>query len=236
MTTIVGIKTNSGLDSIVLASDLQSSDEEAETKFRIPRKIYVGDNWAMGDAGGDDKAVRRLYGKLRGNKNYGSNDNIAGEMLERAIKEKLFYEVRELNTELRKKDCSMDETHAFVFAVSKPELFLWKIDEFGNLKDPKEDHDIDYVCVGTGRERVEKYIEGLLDEEKFDRDEINTNAAIHIARGAMKAAEGDVWTGLGYDLVILTKAGVKVWGKKIREVLEKAETDKLEEIAKKYNS
>jgi hypothetical protein len=236
MTTILGIQTNSdkGLESIVMVSDLQVSDDEQEAKWKIPRKIYIGENWAMGDTGGDDKDVRRMYGVLQGYKRYGSNDNRAQKIIERAVRRRKFLEVRELNTELSRLDKDEDELHSFVFAVNKPELNLWRVDSYGNLKISSGDKAIDYVRVGSGKEQVDKYIEEVLENEKFDRDNITTTSAIKIGRGAIRAAEKDKWSGYGYDLVILTKKEIITWGKEIQQELEEADNNKIDKICNYY--
>ena len=53
--------------------------------------------------------------------------------IERAIEKKFFSEVNELNTQVMKKDDDINLTHRFIFAVNKPKLSLWTIDEFGNF-------------------------------------------------------------------------------------------------------
>jgi len=53
--------------------------------------------------------------------------------MEKAIKEKSFPEVIELNRGLRKVDVAASDLFIFVLASRKPRLDFWLIDEFGNF-------------------------------------------------------------------------------------------------------
>src|SRR3989344_5649504 len=64
MTTILGIKTNSGPDAVVLVADRQESilDEKNERTLRgIKEKIHRGTNWAMAYMGAIDAKIDSFY-------------------------------------------------------------------------------------------------------------------------------------------------------------------------------
>ena len=198
------------------------------------RKIYVGENWAMGDSGGDDVDVIRFYHVLQGHKNYGSNTERSKAIIEKAIEKKSFVEINELNAHLMKKNDDIESTHRFIFAVNKPSFGLWMIDEFGNFKEHNEDSKIDYVCIGRGEDKVKEHISEVIEEDKFDRDNYSIVDAIKMARGAMVAAEKDIYTGMGYNLTIITQENIKEWGKEIKKELRDAEQRMLKKIEDIY--
>ncbi len=239
MTTIIGIRTNHGLEGVVMASDHQSSkyDEGELVSKTSVKKIYCGDYWAMGDAGADDKHVLKFYKVLMGHRNCNSNEQKAKTTIERAVREKYFEEVVNLNTLVMKKDNANDieKAHSFLFAVNKPDMGLWYVDEFGNLKEPSDDKDIDYACIGSGEKKVDEYLERAISEQDIDRDKITIGIAIDLIRGAMNAAEKDAATGFGYDLIVITDKEVRNYGDEIKKSIVNAEREKLEEIKKAYN-
>ncbi len=239
MTLLIGIKTNTGLDRVVLASDRQLSEYEegAFSSKRPIRKIYSGDFWAMGDAGGDDQDVRRFYRMLRGHKGYGSGPEQAKRMIKVAIKERRFHEVRELNTELMRtgENIDIEDTHAFLLAVNSPRIGLWLVDEFGNIKDPPKERDFDYLLLGNGKKEAEGYIQRLLAEEQIDRDRISTRTALSVVRGALKAAEKKADVGFGYDVVVVSKKGVEDLGREIGKSVASAERAAWRNVENKYN-
>lgn len=239
MTTIIGIRTNAGLDSIVLASDYQVTGYDGRDKpisRGYDKKIWHGEYWALGNDGLDCGEVHQFFRVLMGHKRYDSSPEIANEIFQRALKEKDFVEIRTLNRGLRKKDYRLEDLPSFIFAVNKPELSLWWIDEFGNLHERDEDKNFDYICAGSGEEMAEKYIQDLIDERKIDREKITTKIAIKIVRGTIRSAEKeDLTTGLGYDLVIVTaEKGIKSWGEEIKKEIREAEEKKLDAIGDEY--
>ena len=244
MTTFIGIRTNAGEDAIILMADRQSTNSTDSEKKSIT-KLYFGrygakeefGYWAMGDAGADDREVRRFYGLLKGDGRYGSNEKRAQKIIDRAIRKQIFLEVIKLNRDImRSPNSDIEETHCFLMAVNRPDLSLWLIDEFGNFKKPEEDKNFDYICLGSGKYKAEQKIEQLIADEEIDRDKITPKAAISIGRKALGMAESDLSTGMGYDLLIMTKRRLDNWGKIIRKELSEHEEKRLSEIAEQYKS
>ncbi len=240
MTTLIGIKTNSGLDRIVLASDNQITRYDKKDNKPVSkhpdRKLYYEDKWAIGIAGVSDYETTKFFGVLRGNKTYGSSEENAKRIIEGAIKNLDFPEINELNKKLRKKGIDLEDLPAFIFAANEPKLTLWWIDEFGNFHKRDEEAEFDYICLGSGEDKASQYIESLIENEKIKKDKITTREAIRIARESIYAAEKDMDTGLGYDLVILTEHEIKSWGDEIKKEIREAEAKKLEDIANYYES
>jgi len=68
MTTIVAVKTNSGADAVVLASDTQlnwANDDGEPSAKQDFYKIFTGDHWAMADAGMSDSDLALATGTNR---------------------------------------------------------------------------------------------------------------------------------------------------------------------------
>jgi hypothetical protein len=237
MTSLIGIRTNFGLDAIVLAADYQLTgfdDDDKPVSRRVERKLHFDDCWAMGYTGICRKELMRFFGVLKGYKNYGSNPEKARAVIEKAVKEKEFLEVAQLNGRLRKNKVDMENLVSFIFAVNKPKLGLWLVDEYGNFQGIDENKDFDYIYLGSGEDEMNKRIEGLIAERKIDGEKISVGVALKIAGEAMHAAERDPGTGLGYDLVVMTEKETKSWGDEIKDEIRKAEDRKVEEIAKSY--
>lgn len=234
MTVVIGIRTNRGLDHIVLASDRQLSEDnedEDKTKLKRPiRKIYSGTHWVMGDAGGDDYDVRKFYRTLDSRSN-GHNRTVRW-----AVRKKTFNEVLELNRRLMlKPEKTFEDTHAFILATNKP-FSLWAVDEYGNLKDTPTDSDFDYMCIGSGKVAVKDHFRQQLAEEQFDRDAITTEAAIKLAIGGVYAASNIEGVGLGYDLFVVSPTRIIDWGQKIRRTIKRAEKTSIADLLKHYRA
>ncbi len=64
MTTILGIKTNSGPDAVVLVADRQESIPDGESQYSlkgVKEKIHKGKNWAMAYMGAIDPKIDSFY-------------------------------------------------------------------------------------------------------------------------------------------------------------------------------
>jgi len=236
MTTLVGIKANEGREGVVIASDYQVSEEDGRGYLisKSPRsKIDAGPFWAMAHAGGDALPVREFYKFLKGNKGNNPNKKKARSTILSAIDDLHFPEVVELNTKLSAKGNEEDAV-SFLLAINDPELNLYLVDSYGNIKGPNDESDFDYICLGSGGEKAENYIKDLLAQEKIDRDEISLKEAIYVARGAIGAAETEAGTGMGFNLVVLVKGEIGEYGKEMRSELRKTEEASLEKIVKHY--
>lgn len=237
MTTIIGIRANEGDDAIVLAADYQLgiyNGDELVSKRRIP-KLQTGEFWAIGDAGEDDGDMIKFYGMLRGNRRYRSSKEHASKVIERAVNERSFNEVLEINKSVRARK-SLESTHSFILAVNKPSLELFLVDEFGNLQTIPEEREIDYLVIGSGSDLVHKYVDDSLSNEKLDRCKISVESAIKLATDLMRVAERDGASGLGYDLVILQENSIDRWGAEIKKALSVAEKEVVRKIVDHYTT
>lgn len=232
MTLLIGIRTNYGTEGIVIASDRQLSESEDNGKGvveskRAVRKIFYGPFWAIGACGGD---YREIIDFCRTVNVYRSTDTNkqkqAQEIVERAIRDRWFREVRDLNTLIMKKgSAEIGETASFILAVTKPKMAIWKVDEFGNFKDIPEENDFEYLSLGSGSDTADGYIKQQLAEERIDRDQITIQSARRIACGALSAANTVGSVGMGYDLAVLTGIEIKDWGSSIRRGLQRAQSE-----------
>jgi hypothetical protein len=236
MTTIFGLQSNHGLESIVLIADNQSNHlEDGEITKTIPiTKLFYGDFWVMGDSGGDDKDVRRFYNYFRGYKNAGSNPVKAKSALKTAVTKGFFPQVDKLNRNVMRKTNDIENTHNFILAVNEPKLELYKVDEFGNFHKPDDDDELDYVSLSDDKEEIDKYITDLLADRKYDRERITTGNAIDIAIGLMKRAERKANSGLGYDLIVISNGGIHNVGRNIRKKVMQAEYNAIEKEKEKF--
>ncbi len=239
MTLLVGIKTNQGIERIVLAADRQLSegDDKEEIKQKRPvQKLFYGElgkdgYWAMGWCGSDYRETMQFYKDIReGNPPRGKN------IIEEAIEKGWFEGVRQLNTEITKKpDAGVDDTVAFLLAVTKPKLNLWLVDEFGHLKGVPEEHDFDYIVAGGGAKVANEYIKQQMAEERINRGRIDSWAAYALAKRTILAGNSVGTVGFGYDLVVLSKdVGIKDWGEDTRRELKRAEKSMDKKAMEEY--
>jgi len=239
MTTIIGMKTNIGDEAIVLASDTQLNyydDDDNVIAKRPLLKIIHGDFWALACSGGDTDELRRFYNKLKNPDdkrytNFGAEK--LKEMMLKSINGKRFYEINELNAKYMKEEGDIDSTHEFVMAVNKPNVDIFHIDSFGNLKKPKNRN---YIFLGSGKDEAEKYIEECIDGDTFDAYNLNIEDAIRLSTGAIKKSKYDILSGGPMDLVVIERSNISSFGKEIRNSLEKAEKNVLEDIIKRVKN
>ncbi|HJO15031.1 MAG TPA: hypothetical protein QGG70_03200 [Candidatus Pacearchaeota archaeon] len=239
MTTIIGIKTNIGDEAVILASDTQMNyfDEDDNVIAKRPLlKIIHGDFWALACSGGDTDELRSFYNKLRNPndkryKNFGSDK--LEEMMMKSLHKKRFYQINELNANYMLEESDIDSTHEFLMAVNKPNVDIFHIDIFGNLKKPKGRN---YISLGSGKEEVEKYIEESIEGGTFDSYNINLENAIRLSTGAIKKSRYDILSGGPMDLVVIKKNSIKSFGNQIKESIENAEKKVLEEIIERVKS
>jgi 20S proteasome alpha/beta subunit len=246
MSTLIGIKTNYGIERIVLGSDRQFSDYDEDDKMVEKgdvQKIFCGKKWAIAYCGGGEiKELRRFFGVLRGDKRYGSSKKNADEILEKAVNEKNFSEVCELNRFVAKKDRSTECTYEFILGSNYPKLGMWQIDSYGNLLLPSEDNEFEYIAIGSGADEAEKYIksvvsEGKIGEHEFDKDSVTSSVANRIAKRAIQAARSDASTGFGYDIVFISKGrSIEAWGDRIKKKMFQADREIEDEISAHFDS
>lgn len=253
MTTIIGLKSNSGIDGIVLASDTQLSYSDKTGKFSEKKPMYKivhGKDWAMAFCGIISNELYRFFQILRGQKKYGSSEEMANEIITRAVtnyerwKEnpKLedihFKEVNSLNTILKRNEAiDLEDLNNFILAINTESKgpVLFEVDEFGNLKEAPKNKEIEYITIGTGEEIVERYVEETMEKEDVSPFILNIPIAIDLARKSLVKAQRDPYTGSSIDLMILTKPGIETTGKELRNVLTEAEEKFFSELKDRYS-
>jgi len=235
MTTLIGIKTNVSEEAVVLASDTQLSyiDDDGNLLAKRPLlKIVRGDFWALAPSGAYTDEIKSFYNKLRNpdDKRY---KDFSGEKLEdminKTIEKKRFMDVDSLNANYIKKGGDLDGAHEFLMAVNKPKIELFHIDIFGNLRYPENN---DILILGSGRETADSYIEEQIEGETYDSANVDISTAIKLCSGALKKSGYEAFSGWPMDLVIIRDKKIEAFGKKIKEALEQAEENILEEIIK----
>ena len=105
---------------------------------------------------------------------------------------------------------------------------MWEIDEFGNLKQPQKEKEIEYLAIGSSSSIVDEYFERLLNDEttdKIDQSRIDIPTAIDLAVGALDLAENDPDTS-GMNIAVLTKNGAREYDHSIRAAVDIARKKK----------
>ncbi len=245
MTTIVGIKTDSCHDGIVLAADTQlnyyADDDTSVAKRPIHKIIYNG-SWAIAQTGVATRLhydfERMLLGRKRG-----FPEEKVMEMIARAVNnydlgskylDSHFPEVNRLNTLHRRSGAQIEELASFIFATRHPRLSLWEIDEMGNLKPaPQELRDFEYISLGSGSKEALKYMTEQEMRGTTDPNSIDIAKAIDLAVGALHAAQEDAFTG-GLDLVVVTAEKVIAYGDRIKTAIARAEEEEIDRIKKEF--
>lgn len=226
MTTLIGIQTNSVLESIIIVADRQVTiEEEGRVSKRPVKKIYTGESWIMGDAGADDSEIAEFYRSLK------NDEERTMRMIEGALEKRRFMEVDTLNARVTASEGrTIDDAHCFLLAINKPHLGLWIVDELGNLKAPPKENEIPYVCLGSGSKKVKEHMEYLLGEEEIDVEKMTTRQGMIIAESCFSAAEKrDLYTGLGLDMYVIYKTEIRETSKKIKRAMLEAKKREFEE-------
>lgn len=247
MTTIIAIKANSGIEGIVLASDTQLSTYDDEGKLTekgsTHTKIFYGKGWIMGHAGVFDNQYHQFRRLMSGRKKGYNEDKVALivrlaiEKYETRpkIEEPHFIEVNYSNTMAKREDPQCEDLHSYLLAVNTPRVAFWEVDEFGSLNSVAdiESRDFEYHAIGTGAESALKYIDRLVMKEKLDPKDITIPTAIDVIDESFTEAQSDIFT-LGLDLAVITKKGIKVFGKRIEEAVKLSRKQELESIKQEY--
>lgn len=246
ITTIIGVNTNFGKKGIVLCADTQLSIVSAkegtlEEKGELTYKIICGPNWALGNVGRTDShEVQHFLKVMEAKKKQEEAYQMIKQALENYSKPKYegphFPEVNHLNMMLARKGEELEDLPFFILAANKPYMGLWVLDQFGNLIEPDKKNRIEFVCVGSGKEDVIKYIvEELIYKEKIDITSIDIPNAIDLVVDSLHRAEKkDVYTGGPLDIAILTETAVSHYGKVMRQDLEDAEERRIKLIKEEY--
>jgi hypothetical protein len=248
MTTIIGIHTNAGREGIVFGSDTQLNYEDDDGRLsekRVVYKIIDGRDWMMGHAGGIDNNLYKFQNRLTQPKKYKSSEEEAQEIILGAIqnyergprfREPHFLQVNYLSTISRREGMTLEDLHEFILAAKyDSKIGMWHVDEFGSLKQPQKDNEFEYITIGSGSDRVEKYFDEMVVDEKVDASTIDIPEALELIVRALHKAERDAFTGGAIDLTVLTAEGVDPYGRSIRKAVSDAERNLVGEIKQKYN-
>jgi len=157
--------------------------------------------------------------------------------VENATQSKYFEELAMINRYLLLRDKSADSVE-LILAVNKPLLELYHVDPFGNVK-KVESEEMDYVCLGTGSDLVEKFIddEQYRDDPKLHDIKIDNLAipsAIQLAIASLKIASKDVNTGGFIGLTVVQENSIENFSDFIQAEIASAESKAYDEIIKKY--
>jgi hypothetical protein len=249
MTILVAIPSNQGLEHTVLASDNQENiydDDDNLVGKSYVQKLYYGKNWALGYTGGSErKELLRFIGILKGDKRYKSDAENADAIITDAIKELEFPEVvDELNRGVARRDKEDSRVFELMFSANSPKYGLWRVDPFGNMFEPDDDNEFDYLCLGNSKaaDSVSNYIsnivrEGRLGKVDFNKNSIDTSTAVRLAKRCIQAAQDDSTTGWGYDIVVVPKdpkREIRGWGRRIKQWHEEADLAMEDEMAEYY--
>ena len=228
MTTIVGIKTNTDLDAIILASDTQMNlfDEKGKPYGKKPfYKIIYGSFWALAHVGAVTDEVRTFYNKL----SKSSDEDYAKKAISTAVENQRFIEVDTLNSKYYRRTKDDEDLIEFLLAINKPKIELYHIDFFGNLK-PHSEENCPFMIFGTSEKEVNDYLLDKFEGETYDSANIDIKTALTLCRLALKRAEEDIYSGGPIDITVVRNEGVFSYGKNIRKALENAENLEFEKI------
>jgi len=232
MTTIMGIEAYKDRNNpvVILASDLASTREELkpigdivyrEKTKRDFTKIHVDekDNFALAGAGIVDEDYSRFV--------YGMK---SGEIpVRKILREGRFLQLRDLN-ERRFGGYEWDNGRINGFVIASNY-------KMGRKKD--DDFPMLFTCFPLGRvERKfwtsigsgSRYaLEYLNEMNLLSPFEVGREEAIELADESLKRASKDMYTG-GLDIVIVSREGIGEYGSIIKERLDKAREEVINEI------
>ena len=259
MTSIIGIKTNVGIESIIVGSDTQEvvyerDGENPSAKREEISKIITGSNWIISYAGNNNTdGFYRFTRFLKGDKRYLKEGETPDLLIKSAVENYVRYgkkfqgphfrRVADSNADVMKEKNDTDELNIYLLAVYFDTRLngLWYIDELGNLVEPKDqrelnktEKDFDYICMGSGGEDMEKYIEQSVFEGEINTREIDIKEAVKMVFASLRKANKDPLTGFLKDIAIINKNGVERYGDIIKNKLIKAEREAEEEITSRY--
>ena len=250
MTTIIGIKASLGLEGVVFCSDTQLNHyvdgNLTKTETDKADKILLGKKWMMGFAGAFDKDISHFLRSLTQPKRYGSTHHDSFSIIASAIKryelgtkykKQHFPELNSYNLMALRNGTKLDDLSTLLMAAHfSGNVDMWEIDEFGNLKQPQKEKEIEYLAIGSSSSIVDEYFERLLNDEttdKIDQSRIDIPTAIDLAVGALDLAENDPDTS-GMNIAVLTKNGAREYGHSIRAAVDIARKKEIESIKRKY--
>ena len=226
MTTLVGIKARKNRKGVVLASDLRGTKTEWKPEGDIVykrqttsdfQKIYIdkAGNVAFAATG----RVDYLYGQLIDSI---TNGKIS---IEEIIENGFFPELRNTNFERwGGKIPNLQDTNSILLATKYGEPKLYTCWPMGLVEERQ------WTTIGSGSEFADKYLSE--QEGPMEKNSYTLKQSVDHAVTSLKEASQDIYTG-GLDLVVVTKNGIKPFGKDIKTALESAKKDAIRDIKRK---
>ncbi|MBT4334384.1 hypothetical protein HOD61_01045 [archaeon] len=239
MTTIVGVKTTTGLDAIVLAADYTkttfygasggNSINNAESGKM--KKLYCARNFAFGFAGKMDlDHIGELWQKLKIKNKKNKNYIDVSEQLRNGY----FEEIAMMNSIQTTMGDYIDSTAQteFIFGTNEgDELSLHHVSPLGAVTNFDN-----YVFSGSGSEYVEEYLEDAYDIRSLDGPSINLRKAVNLARKSIHLAKKDMYSGTEIlDFTIITKDSITYYGDNLRKKLKKFKNKEIKKIITSYH-
>ena len=259
MSTIFGIKTNSGQDAVVLATDTQLTIDYGSSKRKIIEpKMRVEEYYALAYTGTKTKLVERFFSYVNGrttpknfikealgNKNHPIFLNLPKNPVQAAIEAGYFPELALVNSD-RYSDIHDEKGYEEIFEdlieliiANRNPLGLYRVDSLGRVKSSTQN--IEFLAAGSGSGIAQTYIdeseykEGQIIGVEIRDDKITIPIAVSLSIGAIKKASKDMDTGGSIDLVVLTEDKIYTHGQEIRKFLAEAEREIYQKIIGQYS-
>jgi len=234
MTTIVGLKTTTGLDAIVLASDFTKTMiyPNNDMEVRDMKKIYHTNNFAFTISGNIDlDLLPELWKNLKSKKSKDEENYID---VKKRLEDGFFEEIRLLNQIQCDSDIEFQtqQQTAFMFATRySGKVGLYKVYPLGQV----EESNSNYICLGSGTEYIEEMLEREYEFKSLDGPKIDLRKAVKLAQESISLANRDMFSGSDIvDFAIITKDSIKYYGNSLRKNLKIYKNQQINEIIKKY--
>lgn len=253
MTTIIAVKTNKGEPVVVIGADTQLTTYD-DKKDEIPlgktfgHKISYDDSWVIAWSGVHNQYLEKFIKHMKGQKGAGSSPEISQQALNTALEKFYkqgdrcpgphFLEFTNANAVfLRQPNTKTNDLCELLLAVQKSEFCqspdFFRVDELGNLSQPQTENDFPYYSLGSdGSDKVDRYIEDLIEEEVINPSEITTQSALKLIIEAFHKAKKDITTGGPTDLIVVKESEIVSYIDRVRKALSEAEKEEDERIIK----
>ena len=226
MTTLLGLKTEKGGESVVLASDLNRTSSSyvgsEDVLYRRQtkedgQKIHVDDSgqFAFCMSGIFDRFYINFLKLLR-----------SGEIdIRKAIKEGFFEELKGLNLSRWGGEVPKSDMNSLLIATrfdNKPSLYTCY--PLGKLSQRA------CTSIGSGSDYANEH---LLRHVTEIPEKINTSEGINLAGECLSLASRDIYTG-GIDIVVLTPGKIDSFGDEIKRAMDSSRRRTLTRIGKRF--
>jgi len=238
MTTILGLKTTQGPESIVLAADYLASliahTSEGGNGGILEqidfRKTYCGENFAFTMTGSASGPLYDFWEQLK----IDDKENPNFIDVESRLENEFFDEIKLLNLQAGDSDMEFNTNGQvrFIFATNYNEQpKLYAVYPMGAVRELK-------MCTyaGSGTDFIEERLSEVYTSHSLDGPQINLEQAINLADECITLARGDVFSkSIVPDLAIITPKSVQYYGDVLRERFKKFKERELAKIIKKYS-